>query len=81
MPHLHVVPGDRQPAGSAATRRVSERFELVSRAGKTLGLIELVQPDWPVGAIVERDGAKLHVVAVAPVRNLGEVRVLVVEPA
>jgi hypothetical protein len=80
MPHLYVIDGEHEPRRATAAGSIIERFELVTRDGSSLGGVGLARPDWPLGAIIERDGAKLRVVEIKQSNSAQEPRILVVEP-
>ena len=77
MAHLYVVGADGEDRPPAAT----ERFELVTGDGTSLGGVGLARPAWPLGAIIERDGEKLRVVEIVQPKVAGQPKILVVCPA
>jgi hypothetical protein len=73
MPDLHVVHGDHDP--------VTERFELRTPTGQSLGPVDLPRPAWPIGVIINRDNRPpLRVVRLIPPENATGAPILVVEP-
>lgn len=80
MPNLHVVKNEPEPDRSKTSGPV-DCYQLVTKGGVALGLIELVRPDWPLGIIIDRDTTKLRVIEIVPPERRGDRPILVVEPA
>ena len=79
MPNLHVVKADQEPDRSK-TSGALDSYQLVTKSGVALGLIELARPDWPLGIVIDRDTTKLRVIEIVRPERRGELPILVVEP-
>ena len=79
MPNLHVVRAEQEPDRSKTSGAVAS-YQLVTKNGVALGLIELARPDWPLGVIIDRDTTKLRVIEIVPPERRGELPILIVEP-
>jgi hypothetical protein len=85
MPHFHVVRGDDESPRYKSASLVVERFELVVRTPRKLGQIglgqiELARDDCTLGAMIDRDGAKLRIVELVRSDDPEKLAILVVEP-
>jgi hypothetical protein len=79
MPNLHVVRTEQESGRSKASGAL-DSYQLVTKSGVALGLIELARPDWPLGILIDRDATKLRVIEVVLPEGHGELPILVVEP-
>ena len=79
MPNLHVVRSEQEPDRSKTSGAI-DSYQLVTKGGETLGLIELARPDWPLGIIIDRDTTKLRVIEIVLPERRDELPILVVEP-